>query len=74
MFEDVDFCKRATDAGFQVECVGDAIVFHNIRAKSRFSPFRIYWKLRGGYLFFDKHYSVRGFWKYVKNSILRRMK
>jgi len=74
MFEDVDFCKRATDAGFRVECVEDAIVFHNISTKPRLSPFRIYWKVRGSYLFFTKYYSVRGFLKYVKNSILRRLR
>jgi len=74
MFEDVDFCKRAKDAGFKIECVDDAVVFHNISTKPRLSLFRIYWKLKGGYLFFDKHGSAKGFWRYVKNSILRRLK
>ena len=74
MFEDVDFCKRAKEKGFTIECVEDAIIFHNITKKSRFQPWRIYWKLRGSYLFFKKHDTVKGFWKYVKNSILRRMK
>jgi len=70
MFEDVDFCKRATDAGFKIECVEDAVVYHDISTKPRLSLFRIYWKLSGSYLFFDKYYCMRGFWKYVKNSIV----
>ena len=74
MFEDVDFCKRASDHGFRIECVEDAVVCHKISLRPRLSPFRIYWKLRGSWLFFDKHYCWRGFVKYVKNSIMRKRK
>lgn len=73
MFEDVDFCKRASENGFSIECIEDAVVYHDISMKPRLSPFRIYWKLRGAWLFFDKHYCSVGFWKYLRNQILRRL-
>jgi len=66
-FEDVDFCIRAKKAGFNIELINDE-VYHKVSLKPRLSLFRLYWKIRGGYLFFKKHKG--SYFRYLINSLL----
>ena len=64
-FEDVDFCCRASAAGFEMEVVESAGMYHKVGAFSSheglLSPWKAYHILRSGLLFWRKHLGFAGF-------------
>lgn len=62
-YEDADFCRRAARAGFHMDIVGDAVMYHKVSAYSGGpseiqSSFQAYHTLRSGLLFWRKHASA----------------
>lgn len=64
--DDPDYSLRASAAGFRMDIVEDAILYHRVSASSgglseQISPFHAYQILRSGLLFWRKH---QGFWRF----------
>lgn len=58
--EDVDYCLRVHQAGFEVHYLPRAEVVHRIAGSSRLVPFQtIWWRHRSMWTFYYKHYSRR---------------
>jgi GT2 family glycosyltransferase len=58
--EDVDWCKRACDAGFRVVYEPRATITHLVGQSSRHLPkWTIIWRHRSMWTFYKKHYSRR---------------
>lgn len=58
--EDVDYCLRVHQAGFEVHYVPDAEIVHLIGQSSAHLPFKtIWWRHRSMWTFYYKHYSRR---------------
>ncbi|MFH0908131.1 MAG: glycosyltransferase family 2 protein [bacterium] len=64
-FEDTDFCRRAGLAGFTMDVVRSAKMYHKVSAFSggigERSPWKAYYMLRSGLLFWRKHL---GWWAF----------
>jgi GT2 family glycosyltransferase len=59
-FEDVDFCIRASNAGFRIEVLTDTTVFHKLSsAIGRWSDKAILYNLTGNALFILKHFGFK---------------
>lgn len=58
--EDVDYCLRAHEAGFEVHFFPEAEIEHLIGSSSQQLPFRtIWWRHQSMWTFYYKHYSRR---------------
>lgn len=59
-FEDIDFCMRAWNAGYECLYVPDAIIYHRFSATvGRKSPRQIYLLERNRFYFLFKHFPIK---------------
>ncbi|MEP5936791.1 MAG: glycosyltransferase family 2 protein [Erythrobacter sp.] len=55
--EDLDLCRRATDAGMRLAINPEAQVYHDIGSGDFFSPNRLMLQMRGNAHYYRKHFS-----------------
>ena len=55
-YEDVDYCLRASSAGFKISLIQSSKIYHKFAASmgGKFSPFYTYFRTRNNLLFFKK--------------------
>jgi hypothetical protein len=60
-YEDADYCRRATQAGFRIMCVPAARMWHKGSASAgQDEPNQVFWRARGQAIFYRRH-AHRGY-------------
>jgi len=70
-WDDIDWCKRASDEGFKIVSIASSKVWHNWSAKAvcKFNPYSDYYGRRNKWRFFATYIDDSSIDDYVENSI-----